>query len=425
MTELCQILKIDKSSTTPYHPMGNGMCERFNRTLCNMLGTLEPEAKKDWKTHFAPLVHAYNCTRHESTGHSPFYLMFGRHPRLPIDLAFGLDIEPVTTRSILKYTKTFQEKLRNAYEIATRQAKQSQSQQKSYYDQSARAAVLDVGDRVLVKVVAFDGRHKLADKWEDDIYIVTSQPNPSIPVYVVEKENGGGRKKTLHRNLLLPIGSLPRPETAIPVPKPRKRRSSPRLQPTMRETTSTDNDQNTTAESEDDDFVLVPISSSEPSLSAADVVDRPAEVEADIDSTADDEDAEDQSQEVAPDLEQDVGASSAVDSSNNDTSDTAQTSQEDKTSEVLNLPSEPGIAQDVSVPQERLVTPPVPCPRTSSRSRTKPQWMTSGEYVMSAAVPKPDWKSRAEYLTSLMLSGILTSDPGQVQDTLLHLISGK
>ena len=81
---------ITKSRTTSYHPQGNGMCERFNHTLLNMLGTLEAEQKNNWKTYVGPLVCAYNCTRHDSTGFSPYYLMFGRNPRLPVDIVFGL-----------------------------------------------------------------------------------------------------------------------------------------------------------------------------------------------------------------------------------------------------------------------------------------------------------------------------------------------
>lgn len=88
--KLCLITGMRKSTTTSYHTMGNRQCERYNRTLLNMLGTLKPEQKQNWKLHINSLVHAYNCTRNESTGVSPYYLMFGRNPRLAIDAEFGL-----------------------------------------------------------------------------------------------------------------------------------------------------------------------------------------------------------------------------------------------------------------------------------------------------------------------------------------------
>ena len=118
LRELCQILSMEKSRTTSYHPMGNGMCERFNRTLLNILGTLNPEQKKDWKNHVAPLVHAYKCTKHESTGYSPFYLMFGRESRLPIDLAFGVNTNK-QHHSLISYAEGLRKRLQELYEIAT------------------------------------------------------------------------------------------------------------------------------------------------------------------------------------------------------------------------------------------------------------------------------------------------------------------
>ena len=60
--ELCVLGGIDKSRTTPYHSMGNGQCECFNRTLLEMLGTLEPNQERDWRSYVALLVHVYNCT---------------------------------------------------------------------------------------------------------------------------------------------------------------------------------------------------------------------------------------------------------------------------------------------------------------------------------------------------------------------------
>ena len=90
---LCKVAGIKKTRTTPYHPIGNAQAERLNQTLLRMLGTFDPAKKSDWKSYVLPLVHAYNATKHDSTGFLPFYLMFGRHPRLAVDAFLGL--EPV------------------------------------------------------------------------------------------------------------------------------------------------------------------------------------------------------------------------------------------------------------------------------------------------------------------------------------------
>ena len=73
-----------KNHITPYHPQGNAGPERFNRTLLDMLGTLETEQKKDWKKYITSLVKAYNCMPHEATRISPYELRFGRNPKLQI-----------------------------------------------------------------------------------------------------------------------------------------------------------------------------------------------------------------------------------------------------------------------------------------------------------------------------------------------------
>ena len=63
LKELCEVMGIHKSRTTPYHASGNGMTERFNRTLISMLGTLDIEKKKKWKQYIAPLAQVYNCIK--------------------------------------------------------------------------------------------------------------------------------------------------------------------------------------------------------------------------------------------------------------------------------------------------------------------------------------------------------------------------
>ena len=220
MKELCKMMGKKKSRTSPYHPMGNGQCERFNRTLLSMLGMLQSRKKADWKSHVAPLVHAYNACAHATTKKSPFFLMFGRNPRLPIDLALDVpDLQPKRTRQ--QYVDKLQERLKNAYKVAAEEAGKQTTDQKKGYDRRARAGVLQIGDRVLVKLLAFDGKHKIADKYEEYPYIVVEQQDSSVPVYTVRREDGQGRKKVLHRNHLLPISDLPIPSRAEDEEKPK------------------------------------------------------------------------------------------------------------------------------------------------------------------------------------------------------------
>ena len=219
--ELCSLAGIQKSHTSPYHAMGNGMVERFNRSLLGMLGTMSEEQKKDWKSFVKPLVHAYNATRHESTGYAPFYLMFGRHPRLPIDILMGLPEEEEKGETYTDFVSNLKSKLDYTYKLVTKEALWSSGKQKKQYDKKIRSSILNPGDHVLVKRTAFQGKHKLANKWEEDIYLVQSKPNADIPVYVVKKEKDGS-VKTLHRNLLLPVSNLPLECSDVVVPKASK-----------------------------------------------------------------------------------------------------------------------------------------------------------------------------------------------------------
>ena len=203
--ELCKIAGVQKLHTTPYHPEGNGQCERFNSTLCNMLGTLSEEEKSDWKSYLGCMTHAYNCTKHASTTYSRYYLMLGRHPRLPVDVEFGLP-KPNSGDNFSK--SRYVQKLRRlnyAFQKANKVANQQAHKYKTSYDKSIRGPQLQEKDIVLVKIVAHKGRHKLQDKWEPEEYVVVEQPIAGTPVYRVQPVTGGNIR-TLHRNLPLPLG---------------------------------------------------------------------------------------------------------------------------------------------------------------------------------------------------------------------------
>lgn len=204
--DLCLLLGIKKTRTTPYHPRGNPV-ERFNRTLLQMLGTLEEEDKVRWRDHVQPLVHAYNCTKNDTTGFSPYQLMFGRQPSLPIDVAFGIKQEGGKKVTHTEYVKKLQESLCESYRIAVEHSEKTALRNKQRYDLRVRESTLHVGDRVLVKNVGIRGKHKIADRWSNTIFQVVKQINES-PVYVVKPLTTNGPEKTLHRDLLLPCGFL-------------------------------------------------------------------------------------------------------------------------------------------------------------------------------------------------------------------------
>ena len=237
--ELCSLIGAEKVRTTPHHPQGNPV-ERFNRTLLSMLGTLEDQDKQHWRDFVKPLVHAYNCTRNDTTGYSPYELMFGRQPTLPVDLILGIDNPNETHKTHSEYVQNLRQRLQESYTLAALNSKKAGERNKLRFDAKVRAAELVEGDRVLIRNVNIRGKHKLADKWEKSIHIVVKRFDGG-PVYVVKPERGSGPHRTLHRDLLLPCGFLPVEKTPEQGPRLDKAKKMP-LRSGKRRDLQTEND---------------------------------------------------------------------------------------------------------------------------------------------------------------------------------------
>ena len=217
---------IIRSRTTPYHPQGNGKAERFNRTLLSMLKTLPEIQKSRWDQHVSKAVHAYNCTRNDATNFSPFFLLFGRSPRLPIDLMFGRN-KVADTLNHRDYSEKWSSQMNDAYTLASKHAVKNSLKGKRNYDKGVRYSILKPGDRVLVRNLSeHGGPAKLRAHWEEDIQVVVSRM-PDSPVYEVKPEKKDGRKRLLNR--LLPYDFLPltpEPQVKSPTKRVRKRERS-------------------------------------------------------------------------------------------------------------------------------------------------------------------------------------------------------
>uniref|UniRef100_A0A8C6WVQ7 Gypsy retrotransposon integrase-like protein 1 n=1 Tax=Neogobius melanostomus TaxID=47308 RepID=A0A8C6WVQ7_9GOBI len=243
--ELCALVGTKKVRTSPYHPRGNPV-ERYNRTLLSMLGTLKDKEKSRWREYVRPLTHAYNCTRSDVTGFSPYELMFGRQPRLPIDIAFGLPVKNNPGMSHSQYVRNLKTYLKESYQLASANAKKIADKNKRRFDMRVRESTLDIGDRVLVRNLRFRGKHKLADRWEFTIYVVKKKAG-DMPVYTVCPEGQEGPLRTLHRDLLLPCGFLSEEDEEMAKPK---QPSKPKTRQTL-----VSPEENTPDSDIDDDYI--------------------------------------------------------------------------------------------------------------------------------------------------------------------------
>ena len=95
-----------------------------------MLGTLLQEEKSRWSEQIGTVVHAYNCTKHESTGFSQFELLFGRPPHLPIDIQHGLSPSREHSKDYAAYSQELRRSLDATFKIVSKHLQSLQQKQK-------------------------------------------------------------------------------------------------------------------------------------------------------------------------------------------------------------------------------------------------------------------------------------------------------
>ena len=133
-TEMCSLLGIDKTRTTPLHPQSDGMVERYNRTLESMLAKFTSQHQRDWDQHLALLMMAYRTSVHETTGYTPSMMMLGREAEVPLDLLMGTPPPHSSNTDVTEYTQELRKRIQAVHDFAREHMNLESDRQKRHYD---------------------------------------------------------------------------------------------------------------------------------------------------------------------------------------------------------------------------------------------------------------------------------------------------
>ena len=147
-TKMCSILRIDKTFTSAYRPQSDGMVERHNRSLQMMLRAYVNENRNDWDDSLPALVAAYRATPHDSTGISPYKMLYGREMVMPVDLQFDVGNRLRTPECPVEYVEWLRQSLRDCHDFARQRLQQSARRQKKAYQEKTREVQFARGDWV-------------------------------------------------------------------------------------------------------------------------------------------------------------------------------------------------------------------------------------------------------------------------------------
>ena len=197
MKEVNRLLSFKQLVTSPYHPICNGLAERFNGTLKKMLTRMCAERPKDWDKYIDPLLFAYREVPQESLGFSPFELIYGWPVRGPMQVLRELwtkDIEDPRVRTTYQYVLDLKERLESTVSLAQQNLQNMSKKYKKYYNRKSRRRHLKVGSKVLVLLPT--KTNKLLMSWKGPYEVVEKL---SVLDYRIKT---GKKVKTFHINML-------------------------------------------------------------------------------------------------------------------------------------------------------------------------------------------------------------------------------
>ena len=219
LAEVCRLLGIHKTRTTAYHPQSDGLVERWNRTLLHNLSTCVKDHPESWEDYLRPICMAYmyNTSIHPTTGFTPFYLMFGRQAKLPVELMYGTP-EPESLTST-EYANQLKSTLTEVYQSVRLKTTRQLEHQAALYNQKLHGKPYGVGSHVwvLFPQVPRGKSKKLYRPWSGPFVVVKRL---SCVTYRVQDVNNRRRRMVVHFDRLKPY------RQSVPTPVKRKKGGS-------------------------------------------------------------------------------------------------------------------------------------------------------------------------------------------------------
>ena len=197
MNEIHKLIGIKPIFTTPYHPMTNGRIEKSHSTLKLILRKLCEKKPRDWDRYLIPTLFAMREIPSDTTGFSPFELLYGRQVRGPLSILNELWCEPAIddeTRNSYQNVLEIRERLEEASELAVSAAKLKSASYKTYFDRKTANRSFKVNDEVLLLLP--DSSNKLLMRWQGPYKVVEVKSKLN---YVLDIK---GKHKLYHINLL-------------------------------------------------------------------------------------------------------------------------------------------------------------------------------------------------------------------------------
>ena len=148
MSHICKRMGVNKLQTSAYHPSSNGLVERINAQVGNTLRCITQENPRDWDSFLPQVQFALNSAHHGGIGDSPYFILYGRDPPLPLPELYGIPCQlnmPENMPDRLQRYKICYDKVRECY-------KKAFTKYSTYHNRSSRDKKITLGDLVFVKM---------------------------------------------------------------------------------------------------------------------------------------------------------------------------------------------------------------------------------------------------------------------------------